>query len=227
MSKQFSIFTSHCLWIDCLRMLSKWMASRRISGFLLAVSVFRRCVCVCVCVHICKNGCASTHMCVWISIPISMRVSWQNFQTIWKHFIGVIVVIVASRSLYSRFMSFPFASPSEKSFCWCWCCFRFSWIHTFIWQHIICCSIIVCSSCRHGLDSHFLRQTNGFFSLALSTSIQIYSILWYCFRDGMQTFRSSSSFLAYNQKIEFIIKHSSQKGQIERLCFSFASILLH
>lgn len=43
--------------------------------------------------------------------------SWQNFQTIWEHFIGVIVVIVASRSLYSRFMSFPFAPLRKRSFC--------------------------------------------------------------------------------------------------------------
>lgn len=77
---------------------------------------------VCVYVHIYKNGCASTHTCVCVFVCLCMNFnsdfeSWQNFQTIWEHFIGVIVVIVASRSLYSRFMSFPFAPLRKRSFC--------------------------------------------------------------------------------------------------------------
>lgn len=117
---------------------------------------------LCAFIHIYENECASTHMYSWISIQNSLRfcVLAEISQTIWKHFIDVIVVIVAIRS---HCMSFLFASLSKQSFCWCLCvCSSFSYVsRVFIWQNIICCSII--SRCNSRLHSHFLRQINGVF----------------------------------------------------------------
>lgn len=176
--------------------------------------------------------CINAYVCVWISIQISMRFllgSWQNFRTIWKRFIGVIVVIVASRSLYSRFMSFPFASLSKKSFCWS--CFQFSWIHVRLTAYYL----LFYYCLQHlpaRVDSNFLRQTNGLFSLAfVYIHSNIFFFFRYCFWDEMQTLQLFFLLVWYIIRTLIlslnILLNADELSDGKITSFPFASILLY
>lgn len=178
MSKQFSIFSSHSVWIDWLWMGSKWITSHRIAS-----SIIQMCLHSAHFVDFRTRVCINAYVCIIVYVVFRFRFQYDSTQhthilgNIFKRNECTLSVSLLSLSLvvFTLFSVYVFyllyASFGKKSLCrccfWCWC-FHFSWLHKYkvIYSFdSIYFSTTVCCSSPAWLDSHFLRQINGFPSL--------------------------------------------------------------